>query len=89
MVVITTSYLYEIGKATALKLLMQGKIVQLLGITDINMHDVASEATSCISAVTVQRVIETCQSCNISLVCKNGKGNKYTAPQLKSLPLML
>ena len=30
-------------------MLMQGKIVQLLGITDVNMHDVVSEATSFIS----------------------------------------
>ena len=44
-----TSYLYGIGKATALKVLMQGKTVQLLGMTDANIDDDVSEATSFIS----------------------------------------
>ena len=37
------SYLNAIGKATALKVPMQGKTVQLLGMTEANMDDVVSE----------------------------------------------
>ena len=34
-------------------------------------------------AVTVQRVIETCQSCYISLVCKNDKGKQIYCSSAK------
>ncbi len=45
----TTSYLYGIGKATVLKWAGSGISLQLLGMEDVDMDEVVSEATSFIS----------------------------------------
>ena len=82
-----TSYLNGIGKATALKVLMQEKTVQLLGMTEANMDDVVSEATSsisrCYSAESDRNMSK--QQYEVWLA-RMAKANICTAPKLKSLP---
>ena len=82
-----TSYLNGIGKTTALKVLMQGKTVQLLGMTEANMDDVVSEATSsisrCYSAESDRNMSK--QQDEVWLA-RMAKANICTAPMLKSLP---
>lgn len=45
----TTSYLHGTGKARALKALSSGMSLKLLGLEDVNMDDVLSEATAFIA----------------------------------------
>ena len=83
----TTSYLYGIGNATVLKVLMQGKTVQLLGMADTNMDDVVSEATSfisrCYSAESDRKMLQQQYEVWLAIIAK---ANICTAPKLKSLP---
>ena len=46
----TVSYIYGIGKVTALKVLTSGMTLNVLGQHDADMDDVVSEATSFIAA---------------------------------------
>ena len=46
----TVSYIYGIGKVTALKVLKSGMTLNVLGQHDADMDDVVSEATSFIAA---------------------------------------
>ncbi|KAK3894973.1 hypothetical protein Pcinc_001266 [Petrolisthes cinctipes] len=55
----TTSFLYGIGKATALKVLNSSKTLKLLGKQDVPMEDVVTEATLFIA------------TCYVSRCCKN------------------
>ena len=60
----TTSFIFGVGKATALKALSSGMCLELLGVEDVNMDDIVFEATSFISmCYMVQSMMETCQRC--------------------------
>ena len=62
----TTSYLYGIGKLTALKVLSSGRSFELLGREGTNMADVEAEATSFM--VMVLCICQIYQRCQISVM---------------------
>lgn len=83
----TTSFLYGIGKATALKVLNGGKTLKLLGKQDAGMEDVVTEATvfmaTCYGSKCCQNMSETRHDVWIS---KMANQKLSVAPKLKSLP---
>jgi hypothetical protein len=82
----TTSYLYGIGKATALKALNCG-MMELLGQKDVNMKDVISEATEFISSCYGSRGNTHMSETRYAIwSTKMSKPKICSAPKLKSLP---
>ncbi|KAK3874873.1 hypothetical protein Pcinc_020193 [Petrolisthes cinctipes] len=69
----TTSFLYGIGKATALKVLNSGKTLKLLGKQDVPMEDVVNEATLLMT------------TCYGSRCCKNTSETRHDSPYYQTL----
>ena len=83
----TTSYLYGIGKATALKSLSSGTSLKLLGMEDINMEEVVAEATSFISKCYGSKYDGDMSEMRYAVWSDKMANTKISsAPKLKSLP---
>ena len=83
----TTSYLYGIGKATALKVLSSGQPLGLLGQESANMDDVVSEATSFISKCYGSICVGDMSDMRYAVwLSKMARPKISSAPSLKSLP---
>ena len=83
----TTSYMYGIGKVTALKALNNGMSLKLMGTEDANMDDVVSEATSFISKCYGIKNDGDMSEMRYALWSTKMANRKITsAPKLKSLP---
>ena len=81
------SYIYGIGKVSALKVLKSGMTVNLLGQNDADMDDVVSEATRFIAACYGSRTKGDLSEIRYTIWASKMANTKITsAPKLKSLP---
>ena len=81
------SYIYGIGKVTALKVLKSGMTLNVLGQHDADMDDVVSEATSFIAECYGSRTKGDLSEIRYTIwASKMANTNITSAPNLKSLP---
>ena len=86
----TTSYFFGIGKATVLKVLNNGKSVKQLGMADVDMVDVISEAQSFMSmCYNVENDGNMSETQYKVWLARMAKVNICSAPKLRSLPTCL
>lgn len=83
----TTSYLFGIGKATAMKVLAKGQCLNLLGVEGTVMDDVVAEAASFISVCYGMKSALSMSELRYVVWAKKMANARVTsAPKLKNLP---